>query len=102
MRMAIIGFGRVGRALVQLLVDKKGYLERQGIDARIIYIIDLGGGIYERSGISYEDLVEIVQTKALPFSYPRGGSKDITFARLLEKRDVDLVIEMTPTDKDTG
>jgi len=102
MRIAIVGFGRVGKAFVQLLVDKKAYLERQGIDARIIYIIDLGGGIYQRSGISHEDLVEIVKTKALPFSYPRGGSKDITFGRLLKGRDVDLVVEMTPTNKDTG
>lgn len=102
MRIAIVGLGRVGRAFVQLLVDKKAYLEGQGIDARIVYIIDLGGGIYERSGISHEDLVEIVKTKTLPFSYPRGGSKDITFAGLLEKRDVDLVVEMTPTNKDTG
>ena len=102
MRMAVVGFGRVGRAFVQLLVNKRMYLERQGIDARIIYIVDLGGGIYERSGISHEDLVGIVKTKALPFSYPRGGSKNTTFSRLLEKRDVDVVIEMTPTDKDTG
>jgi homoserine dehydrogenase len=102
MRIAIIGFGRVGRAFVQLLVDKKTYLEREGIDARIIYIIDLGGGIYQRTGISRDDLMEIAKRKDLPFSYPHGGSKDVTFVRLLEKRDVDVVIEMTPTNKDTG
>ena len=75
MRIAIVGFGRVGRAFVRLLVDKKTYLEREGIDARIIYIIDLGGGIYRRSGISHDDLVEIAKVKTLPFSYPRGGSR---------------------------
>ncbi|MFX0199225.1 MAG: homoserine dehydrogenase [Candidatus Hodarchaeota archaeon] len=102
MRIAIIGFGRVGRAFVQLLVDKKTYLEREGIDARIIYVIDLGGGIYQRTGISRDDLMEIAKRKDLPCSYPHGGSKDVTFVRLLEKRDVDVVIEMTPTNKDTG
>ena len=102
MRIAIIGFGHVGRAFVQLLVDKKTYLEREGIDARVIYIIDLGGGIYQKTGISYEDLMELSKTKTYPFSYPHGGSKDVTFVSLLEKRDVDVVIEMTPTNKDTG
>lgn len=43
MRIAIVGFSRVGRAFIQLLVDKKAYSEGQGIDTRIIYIIDLGG-----------------------------------------------------------
>lgn len=102
MRIAVIGFGRVGRALVRLLVDKKPYLEREGIDARVVYIIDLGGGIYQQGGISYEDLLEISKTKIPPFSYPHGGSKDVTFDSLLEKRDVDVVIEMTPTNKETG
>ncbi len=102
MRIGIIGFGRVGRAFVQLLIDKKDHLEHEGIDARIIYVIDLGGGIYQKSGIRHEDLMEIVKSKTLPVSYPRGGSKDVTFASLLERRDVDVVIEMTPTNKDTG
>jgi homoserine dehydrogenase len=102
MRIGIIGFGRVGRAFVQLLVDKKDYLEHEGIDARIIYIIDLGGGIYQPEGISHEDLREIAKRKDLPFSYPHGGSEDVTFASLLERRDVEVVIEMTPTNKHTG
>ena len=102
MRIAIVGFGRVGRAFVQLLVDKKDYLEHESIDARIIYIIDLGGGIYQPKGISHEDLREIAERKDLPFSYPHGGSKDVTFVNLLERRDVEVVIEMTPTNKDTG
>jgi homoserine dehydrogenase len=102
MRIAVIGFGRVGRAFVQLLVDKKPYLEREGIHTRVVYIIDLGGGIYRHGGIPYEDLAELPKTKIPPFSYPHGGSKDVTFDSLLEKRDVDVVIEMTPTNKETG
>jgi len=102
MRIAVIGFGSVGRALVQLLVDKKGHLEHEGIDVRVVYIIDLGGGIYQHNGISYQDLLDISKIKIQPFLYPRGGSKDVTFASLLEERDVDVVIEMTPTNKETG
>jgi homoserine dehydrogenase len=102
MRIAIIGFGHVGRAFGQLLVDKKLSLEREGIDARVIYIIDLGGGIYQQHGIAHRELLEICKAKPQPFLYPRGGSKDVTFGSLLKKRDVDVVVEMTPTNKETG
>jgi homoserine dehydrogenase len=102
MRIAVIGFGRVGRAFVQLLVEKKSVLEREDIDARIVYIIDLDGGVYGQNGIPHQDLLEICEAQTQPFLYPHGGSKDITFESLLEKKDVDLVVEMTPTDKETG
>ncbi len=102
MRIAIIGFGHVGRAFGQLLVDKKPFLEREGIDARVIYIIDLGGGIYQQDGIAHRELLEICKAKTQPFLYPRGGSKGVTFGSLLKKRDVDVVVEMTPTNKETG
>ena len=102
MRLAIIGFGSVGRAFVRLLLEKRRPLEREGIDAQIVYIIDLGGGIYQPSGITDADLMEISRTKAQPSLYPHGGSMDVTFSRLLERRDVDVVVEMTPTNKDTG
>lgn len=102
MRIAVIGFGRVGRAFVQLLVEKKSVLEREGIDARTVYIIDLGGGVYGQDGIPHGDLLEICEAQTQPFLYPHGGSQDVTFESLLKKRDVDLVVEMTPTDKETG
>ena len=102
MRIAIVGFGSVGRAFVRLLVEKRGPLKREGIDARIVYIIDLGGGIYQPSGITDADVMEISGIKVQPSLCPHGGSTDVTFSLLLERRDVDIVIEMTPTNKDTG
>ncbi len=34
--------------------------------------------------------------------YPKGGSEEVTFDMMLANKDVDVVIEMTPTNKKTG
>lgn len=102
MRMAIIGYGGVGRAFMRLLNDKKEYLAQEGIHATVNYIIDLGGGIYDPAGIDYLDVIEFSKTERDLTKYPKGGSKDVTFDKMLERKDIDIVVEMTPTNKKTG
>ncbi len=102
MRIAIIGYGGVGKAFVQLLHDKKEYLNNEDIYPQVNYIIDLGGGIYNPEGIDCEDLGEFSETERNITKYPNGGSSEVTFDKMLESKDVDVVIEMTPTNKKTG
>ncbi len=59
MRIAILGLGRVGKAFVQLVIERRKYLKREGTDAQIIYVIDIEGGIYQQDGILDHDLLEI-------------------------------------------
>lgn len=102
MRIAIIGYGGVGRAFMRLINDKKALLEKEGLNLTINYIIDLGGGIYNPDGIDYLDVIEFSKTERDLSKYPKYGSKDVTFGMLLARKDVDVVIEMTPTNKETG
>lgn len=102
MRIAIIGYGGVGRAFMRLINDKKELLAKEGIELTINYIIDLSGGIYNPKGIDYLDVIEFSKEERDLSKYPRGGSKDVTFNALLERKDVDIVLEMTPTNKTTG
>lgn len=102
MRIAIIGFGHVGKAFVRLLLDRESYLRSEGIAAKIIYIIDIGGGIYRVNGITYSDLLEIARPERHLSLSPHLWSDEVSFSTLLEKKDVDLVVEMTPTNKETG
>ncbi|WZL72928.1 homoserine dehydrogenase [Clostridiaceae bacterium 35-E11] len=102
MRMAIIGYGGVGSAFIRLLNDKKSNLVHEGIDIVVHYIINSSGGIYDPAGINYLDVIEFSKTKRDLTKYPKGGSKDVTFDKMLERKDVDIVVEMTPTNKKTG
>ena len=56
MRIAIIGYGGVGRALVRLIRDKRDELRKEGIEPIIKYIITSQGGIYDGEGI---DLISL-------------------------------------------
>jgi len=98
MRIAVIGFGGVGKALLRILVDKKDELYNEGINPKVNYVISSNGGVYDPDGI---DIVKFLDYSIITndiINYPYGGSKDITFNSLLKNKDVDFVIEMTPTD----
>lgn len=102
MRIAIIGYGGVGRALVELINDKKGQLHKEGIDPLIKYVVASKGGVYDNKGIDLEKFIDFSLNNKDISKYPQGGSKDIFFRKIIDNKDVDLVIEMTPTNIETG
>jgi len=102
MRAAIIGYGGVGRALVQLLNDKKDYLNKEGFQIQVNYIIGRNGGVYNSEGIELKDFMEFGAGERDITKYPQGGNKEISFQKMLQNRDADVVIELTPTNIKTG
>lgn len=102
MRIAIIGYGGVGKALLELLENKRTELLKEGIDPRVIYVISSKGGVYDSEGIDILKFIDYSRRNRDLTKYFCGGSPDITFNSLLENKDIDIVIEMTPTNKTTG
>jgi len=102
MRVAIIGYGGVGRALVQLVSSKKDYLHKEGLQIQVNYIIGRDGGVYNKEGIDLEDFMEFGAKQRDIIKYPKGGDQGVSFNKMLQNRDVDFVIELTPTNKETG
>lgn len=102
MRIGIIGYGGVGRALVKLIEDKKDYLLNENIEIVINYIIGSNGGIYDKNGIDLEKIIEFSKTNTDLCGYPFGGSLDINFEKIISNKDVDFIIEMTPTNIKNG
>ncbi len=102
MRIAIIGFGGVGRAFIELLENRKAELLLEGIDPKVTYVISSKGGVYDSTGIDINKFIDFTTNNKDITSYPLGGSEHIKFETILENKDVDLVIEMTPTNKVTG
>ncbi|MDD4834769.1 MAG: homoserine dehydrogenase [Lutispora sp.] len=102
MRIAIIGYGGVGKAFVQLLADKKDYLRLKPIDIQLNYVIGRHGGIYDPEGIKCNALAEFSKNQRDITEFIPGGSKEVNFDLMLRNGDIDAIIEMTPTNKETG
>ena len=102
MRLAIIGYGGVGKAFLQLLIDKKDMLLKEGIVPNVKYIISSKGGVYNSNGIDIEEFIDYSKTNKDITRYPDGGSSEIGFQNILKNKDIDFLIEMTPTNIETG
>ncbi|MBS4026522.1 MAG: homoserine dehydrogenase, partial [Clostridia bacterium] len=102
MRLAIVGFGGVGRALLKLIEDKKEDLIKSGLDLKVCYIVDIVGGVYDPNGINLDNLIQFLSVERDISLYPNFGSKDINFNTIITNNDIDLLVEMTPTNKETG
>lgn len=98
MRAAVIGYGGVGRAFIQLLKDKKDFLKREDIKIQVNYIIGRSGGIYNPEGIDPKDLLEFGAGERDITEYPWGGNKAVSFDNMIRNGDADVVIELTPTN----
>lgn len=98
MRLALIGYGGVGKALVKLLYSKRYALLNENLDCKVNYIIASKGGVYEPQGINLEDVIRYTEENHSIAGYPYGYREDISFDTMLSNKDVDMVIEMTPTD----
>ncbi|NLO25908.1 MAG: homoserine dehydrogenase [Clostridiales bacterium] len=102
MRLAVVGFGGVGRAFVELLVLKRSLLYDEGLDIKVNYVINSRAGVYAPDGIDCASLIKFIQKDNDLSHYKNGGSKNINFDSIMNKKDIDVLVEMTPTNKKTG
>ncbi len=102
MRIALIGYGRVGKAFLKLIADKNTELYKLDSNIQINYVLNSKGGIYNPTGIDYNDVVNFTDKEGDIIYYTNGGSAELNFQTILSNKDIDLIIELTPTNKDTG
>ena len=103
MRIALIGFGGVGRAFLRLLQNKRDMLLQEGIDAKITYILSSKGGIFCETGVDPDALFTHLEQGGRIDNFPDGGSSDITLDYLNQRAcEIDVAIDLLPTNKETG
>jgi homoserine dehydrogenase len=102
LKLALLGFGNVGRSFCRLLLEKKAYLKRR-YDVTLtvvgVYDIQLGGIIADE--VDIENLLETVESGGMIEDAP-GASEDLNSLGLIEKSGADILVEMTYTDLETG
>jgi homoserine dehydrogenase len=101
MRIGVIGYGGVGKAFIRLLVDKTSVLKEEGLDIEVIYIMNSKGGIYNPKGIDCAKLLDL-SNDGKNIIEDNNENKKITPDFMLQRRNVDLIVELTSTNKETG
>lgn len=95
-KASIIGFGSIGQGVARVLLMKKDYLNKEGLDIKVVAITDSKGAAIDENGLDLE--------KCLAMKAEKGtvAEKKMTGPEVVEQIDHDLVIEVTPTDVITG
>jgi len=98
-KICLIGLGNVGSCLVHLLHEKKEEIMKSfDISYIIIAIFEYDGALINKNGL---DLKEILENKN-NFRELSYWKKDITAKEQIAKLDLDICIETTPTNPNTG
>ncbi|WNY28768.1 Homoserine dehydrogenase [Methanimicrococcus stummii] len=95
-KASIIGFGSIGQGVARVLLMKKEYLNKEGIDIKVVAITDSKGAAIDENGLDLEKCLAIKADKGTV------AEKEMTGLDVINQIDHDLVIEATPTDVITG
>jgi len=97
--LCLIGKGNVGTNFLRLLQKKQENLKAKfGLSFRIIAIFEYDGALINHNGL---DLPKILESSN-NFRELKDWKKNIKALDYLSKLDIDICIETTPTNPDTG
>jgi homoserine dehydrogenase len=99
-KIAVIGFGSIGRTFVRLLTEKSHYIKKLA-ELRVVAVADSKGMVLKPSGFSDYELIKLCEL-------PRSGlrslpeSLDLDIDLLYSKVQPDIHVELTPANYETG
>jgi len=97
-KLAIVGIGGVGRAFLKLLNDKKISLKKEGLEFIVTFIMNSKGGVFNKDGIDIDDYLKLSKHCIDIDDY----YEKMDFNEMLQRKNIDFLIEITPTNKETG
>ena len=102
-RLALLGFGNVGRALAQLILDKRSDVEaRYGLELTVVAIATgRHGAAYNASGLDLERALKI-QAEGGDLTDLVEGQSSMTSIALLDAVEAEAVLESVPVDYQAG
>ncbi len=90
-KIAIFGFGSVGRGVAEVLMEKRDEIRRVIGDFKVVAITDSRGGLVDESGV---DLREALRVKRERGRLPEGW----TTMDVIENVDFEVCVEVTVTN----
>jgi homoserine dehydrogenase len=101
LRVGIVGYGNLGQAAARLLREKRDtWKAEEELDLDLVCVLGRRGGLFDPNGLDTV-LARHAEEGAILDHIP-GFDPSLRFGRVVEERLIDLLLEFTPTDKDTG
>jgi homoserine dehydrogenase len=98
MKILLVGFGVVGRSVVQLLEEQRATLySKHGLSPTIVGVLDSRGAAICESGFQAADLLEAKEKRGTVGALPHHGVTEARDVDLIAESDAQLVVEATPT-----
>jgi homoserine dehydrogenase len=105
-RIILCGFGRVGRAFVQLLHERQTVLQTHyALTLDLVAVVDIGGAALAPRGlptIPPAELLAHMDTGGSVEGFGDYGLPGATGEAVIDGLEADLIVEATPTDLTTG
>lgn len=105
-KLAFIGFGGVGQALAEIILERKRTLEEDhGLNVLVVAVADMmKGSIYNPEGLDLSRLLTCVREHGSVEHYPDDAKtiKGWTNTETIKNSNADVIVEVTFTDVKTG
>ena len=98
-KICLIGMGNVGKSFLKLLKEKQGNIvDKFNFTAKLVAIFEQDGALINNSGIDLDNLLRDYSN----LRKNQDWRSDIKAQNLISKLEIDICIETTPTNPDTG
>ena len=103
-RIAVIGFGNVGRGLVKTIALKNDELARKlNIAVKVVGVVDSKGMALKKDGFTDIELLKLLeQPRSSVGSYAGYGRNYVDVEELYSEVQPEIHVELTPANYDTG
>lgn len=101
MKLALIGFGNLGRGFSRVLLEKAKFLRNYGLTPRVIAAVDEYGAAIDEDGLDLKKLLKLAEKRGAVTAYPKAKKGKLALD-VIEKVNADIVFELTPTNIKTG
>lgn len=101
-RLAVIGFGNVGREFARMLLDRRDWLvEEASLDVRIVAIATRSrGSVLHREGLDLQRVLESIERTGRVC--PEEEGVDLAPLAMVEASGADIVVELTTLSVEDG
>lgn len=95
MKMALVGFGNVGKAVSRVMLEKREFFQKIGFEPKVVGIFEKNGSWIDENGLDLQKILS--EGEASPSWIEGATAKD-----LIPELDCELIVEMTVTNIENG
>ncbi len=98
-RLCLLGFGNVGKALAQIIAERRDFLRhKHHLELTITAVADSKGAVVSDRALDLSLLLDVVKQEKTVTAYPSYGRRGMSALEVVKSCHADIVVELTPTN----